>query len=76
VIGGTVVNIAVAMGLGASISGWEIDRSLVQFDIPYLLFSAVVLILFIATRSKLDRKESALIFALYAVYIALKLFGF
>lgn len=76
VIGGTVVNIAVAMGLGASISGWEIDRSLVQFDIPYLLFSSVVLILFIATRSKLDRKESALIFALYAVYIVLKLLGF
>ncbi len=74
-IGGTVVNIAVAMGLGAAIAGWEIERSLVQFDIPYLLFSAVIVILFIATRNKLDRKESALLFSLYLVYIFLKVMG-
>lgn len=74
-IGGTVVNIAVAMGLGAAIGGWAVERSLVQFDIPYLLFSAVIVILFIATRNKLDRKESILLFSLYLVYIFLKMMG-
>lgn len=76
VIGGTVVNIAVAMGLGASIASWEIERSLVQFDIPYLLFSAVVVTLFISTRNKLDRKEGLLLLGLYGVYVYLKMLGF
>lgn len=74
-IGGTVVNIAVAMGLGAAIAGWEVERGLVQFDIPYLLFSAVIVILFIATRNKLDRKEALLLFSLYLVYLVLKVTG-
>lgn len=75
-IGGTVVNVAIAVGLGAAIASWEVDRSLVQFDIPYLLFSAVVVILFIATRNKLDRKEATLMLALYVIYISLKFLGF
>jgi len=74
-IGGTVVNVCLAMGLGAAIAGWDIDRSLVQFDIPYLLFSAVTVILFIASRNKLDRKESLLLFSLYLVYLFLKAMG-
>jgi cation:H+ antiporter len=74
-VGGTVVNICLAMGLGAAIAGWEIDRALVQFDIPYLLFSAVVVILFIASRNKLSRREAMLLVALYLVYILLKTMG-
>lgn len=74
-IGGTVVNICVAMGLGAAIAGWEVDRGLLQFDIPYLLFSSVVVVLFIASRNKLDRKESLLLLSLYLVYLSLKAMG-
>lgn len=74
-IGGTVVNICVAMGLGAAITGWEVDRGLLQFDIPYLLFSSVVVVLFIASRNKLDRKESLLLLSLYLVYLSLKAMG-
>lgn len=74
-IGGTVINICLAMGLGAAIAGWGIDRALVQFDIPYLLFSAVVVILFISSRNKLSRREALLLVALYAVYVSLKAMG-
>jgi len=74
-IGGTIVNICVAMGLGAAIAGWEVDRGLLQFDIPYLLFSSVIVVLFIASRNKLDRKESLLLLSLYLVYLSLKAMG-
>lgn len=71
-VGGTVVNICVAMAAGASISGWNVDRGLMQFDIPYLLFSVIIVVLFIASRNKLDKKESILLLSLYLIYLALK----
>jgi cation:H+ antiporter len=71
-VGGTIVNICVAMALGATISGWRVDRGLVQFDIPYLLFSVIIVVLFIGSRNKLDKKESVLLLSLYLVYISLK----
>ena len=71
-VGGTIVNIAVAMALGASISGWQVERGLVQFDIPYLLFSVIIVVLFIGSRNKLDKKESLLLLSLYLVFISLK----
>lgn len=71
-VGGTLVNLCVAMALGASISGWNVDRGLVQFDIPYLLFSVIIVVLFIGSRNKLDKKESILLLSLYLVYISLK----
>ncbi len=74
-IGGTIVNICVAMAAGATISAWQIERGLMQFDIPYLLFSVVIVVLFIASRNKLDRKEAILLLSLYLVYIFLKAMG-
>ena len=71
-VGGTVVNLCVAMATGAAISGWNVDRGLVQFDIPYLLFSVIIVVLFIGSRNKLDKKESILLLSLYLVYISLK----
>ncbi len=74
-IGGVVINICLAMGAGAAIAGWEIDRSLVQFDIPYLLFSSTTVVLFIASRGRLSRREALLLVGLYVVYLTLKVMG-
>jgi len=71
-VGSTIVNLCVAMGTGAAISGWHVERGLVQFDIPYLLFSVIIVVLFIGSRNKLDKKESILLLSLYLVYISLK----
>lgn len=71
-VGGTLVNLCVAMGTGATIATWQVDRGLVQFDIPYLLFSVIIVVLFIGSRNKLDKKESILLLSLYLVYISLK----
>lgn len=71
-VGSTIINICIAMGAGAAISGWQVDRGLVQFDIPYLLFSVIIVVLFIGSRNKLDKKESILLLSLYLVYMSLK----
>ena len=71
-VGGTLVNLCVAMGAGATIASWQVDRGLVQFDIPYLLFSVIIVVLFIGSRNKLDKKEAILLLSLYLVYISLK----
>lgn len=71
-VGSTIINICVAMGVGATVVGWRVDRGLVQFDIPYLLFSVIIVVLFIGSRNKLDKKESILLLSLYLVYMSLK----
>jgi cation:H+ antiporter len=75
-IGSNIVGVLVALGGSAFISNWSIQRSMATFDIPYLLFTSVVVVLFLLTKQKLERKESLLILSLYAVYAALKMMGF
>lgn len=75
-IGSSVVNVFLAMGSGAFISSWNVERRLVQFDIPYLLFCVIIVVLFILTKNKLQRNESFLIMSLYFIYLSLKVMGF
>lgn len=75
-VGSSVVNVFLALGSGALISSWNVDRRLVQFDIPYLLFSVIIVVLFILTKNKLQRNESLLILSLYLIYFSLKIMGF
>ena len=74
-LGSNIVNTLLALGLGATISDWEIDRRMATFDLPYLLFVMIISVLFMFSRKKLERKESLLMIALYTVYISLKLIG-
>lgn len=74
-VGSNVVDILLALGLGATISPWNVDRQVAMFDLPFLLLSMVIVVLFMLSRKKLDRKESVLMLALYAVYVSLKLIG-
>jgi cation:H+ antiporter len=76
VMGSIVVNVFLALGASSLISPWNVERRLVQFDIPYLLFSVVIVVLFILTKNKLQRNESMLILFLYTIYISLKVMGF
>ena len=64
-----------ALGLGATISSGKVDRHVALFDLPFLLFTMVIVVLFMLSRRKLERKESLLMIALYVVYVSLKLIG-
>lgn len=74
-LGSLIVNIFVALGLSSVIANWQLTSNVVQFDMPYLLLTCVIVVLFLLTRKTLERKESLLLIALYAVFIALKFLG-
>jgi len=74
-VGSNIINILLALGIPAVISGLTIERHVAQFDLPFLLFTMIVVALFTLSRGKLERKESFLLLGLYAVYVALKLLG-
>lgn len=75
-VGSNIIDILLALGFSSQISSWTIDRRVVEFDLPFLLFTVIVVVLFLLTRGKLERKESFLILGLYIVYVSLKLSGF
>jgi len=75
-IGSNIIDILLALGLSATIGGWKIPRNIITFDLPFLMVTSVIIILFLLTRKKLERKESFLVLALYYGYIMLKLQGF
>lgn len=75
-IGSNIVDILLALGLSATIGGWKVPRNITTFDLPFLMVTSIIIILFLLTRKKLERKESFLILALYYGYIMLKLQGF
>ncbi|MFH2118291.1 MAG: sodium:calcium antiporter [Candidatus Paceibacterota bacterium] len=74
-VGSNIINILLALGIAAVISGLTIERQVAQFDLPFLLFTMIVVAMFTLSRGKLERKESLLLLSLYAVYVALKLLG-
>jgi len=75
-IGSNVINIFLALGVSSLITEWRIPRVILSFDLPFLMVTSIIIILFLLSRKKLERKESFLILALYYGYIMLKLQGF
>ncbi len=75
-IGSNIIDILLALGLSATIGGWKVPHNITTFDLPFLMVTSVIIILFLLSRKKLERKESFLILALYGGYIMLKLQGF
>ncbi len=75
-IGSNILNVFLALGLSSTISTWEVSRQVVRFDIPYLLFTSIVAVLFLLSKNKFERNESLLMIALYSIFIILKISGF
>jgi cation:H+ antiporter len=75
-IGSNILNVFLALGISSSISAWEVSRQVVQFDIPYLLFTSIIAVLFLFSKNRFQRNESLLMIALYAIFIILKISGF
>ena len=76
IIGSNIVGSLLAIGLSASIVGWKVERSVATFDMPFLVLASVIVILFLMTKKRLDRKESFLLLCLYLIYSVLKLMGY
>ncbi len=74
-IGSNITDIVFSVGVGASISGFNVDPGLISFDLPWLFLAAFIFIILGGIRSKIDRKASFILIFLFATYIGLKLIG-
>jgi len=72
-IGSNIYDALFALGIGSAISGFNVNKDLLRFDIPALfVFSLVVLVLF-KRKMRLERKEAFLLIGIYAVYYIVKI---
>ena len=75
-IGSNIFDILIVLGVGSAISGFVVSRSLLFFDIPFLLFTSLAVVFFFRKDRKLVKWESAVLIGLFLLYAIMKLFGF
>ncbi len=73
-IGSNITNPLMAIGLGAMISTYTMNKSLLFFDIPFWFFSSLLILFFLRKGYELYKREAIVMLFLYFLYISLKLF--
>lgn len=72
-IGSTIFDLIFVMGLGASISGLNLTKSLIFFDLPILLFFSIIFLFLFGKKMKLKRKGGFILIILYVLYALYKI---
>ena len=68
VIGSNISNIGLILGLTCLISPVKVDRKLLKFDSPVLIFSTILLIAFILLNGGVTRLEAAILLTIFVLY--------
>lgn len=69
VIGSNIFNIMLILGLSSAVnSGLTVERTITQFDLPFMIGLSLLCYPFLVTARKLVRWEGLLLFGGYAVY--------
>lgn len=74
-IGSTIFDVLVPIGVAAAISGLRFERGMFRFEVPYLFALSLVVLLFFARRRGIKKHEAAIILAIYVAYVLLKFYG-
>lgn len=74
-IGSNIFDAIVIPGIGAAIAGLNVDKGLLLFDIPLLLFLSAAIIYLFHRNKRIHRKEAVFILIVYVGYICMKVFG-
>jgi cation:H+ antiporter len=75
-LGSNIFDVLFTLGVGTTISGFIVEDGLLWFDLPYLFFTSLLVVLFFLTGQKLTKKEAVVLLVVYAAYIVLKVLGF
>lgn len=76
IIGSTIFDILVPIGVSAAISTLSFDIRIADFDIPAFLIIALIAFSFFVTRKRISKVEATIILLLYFLYAWLKLTEF
>lgn len=71
VIGSNILNIFLILGLSAPFSktGLFVEASILHYDMPFMIFTAIIAWPLMRTGYQLDRKEGSLLVGIYVCYI-------
>ncbi|MCH7975615.1 MAG: calcium/sodium antiporter [Bacteroidetes bacterium] len=72
VVGSNVANLALIVGISAALSPMVIQRSLIRWDLPVMLASAIILVLFLYN-GRLGRMEGAVLTAGIIAYLTVSI---
>jgi cation:H+ antiporter len=75
IIGSNIFDMLIPVGIGASISEIEIEKSLLTFDLPFLLILSFTVLFFFFKKKGLQRIEAVILIGLFILYAALKIVG-
>ncbi len=70
VIGSNILNVLVILGVSALLVNLKVAASTVRYEIPYMIFITIVLLLFGYTDSEISLFEGAVLWVLFIVYLA------
>lgn len=71
ILGSNTFNAALVVGLSSLIRPLGVDTALFFWNIPMMLFTAVLLLIFIRTKHELSRLEGIALVATYAIFICI-----
>ena len=74
-IGSNIFDMLIPVGVGASISELKIEKSLILFDLPFLLLLSFIVLFFFYKKKGLQKIEAFVLMGLFVLYAALKVVG-
>lgn len=74
-IGSNIFDVLFTLGIGGAISEFVVNGNLLKFDMPYLLITSFIVMLFFLRKRGIQKREAAALIGIYALFIVLKFFG-
>ena len=74
-IGSNIFDMLIPVGMGAAISELKIEKSLILFDLPFLLLLSFIVLFFFYKKKGLQKIEAVILIGLFVLYAALKIVG-
>lgn len=75
-IGSNIFDVLFTVGIASTISGFNVSKNILHFDIPFLLLTSLVVVALFAFTKKIQKREAILLLGLYITYAALRTFVF
>jgi cation:H+ antiporter len=74
-IGSNIFDMLIPIGMGASISELEIEKSILWFDLPFLFLLSFIVLYFFYKKKGLQKIEAVILISIFVFYTTLKMAG-